>query len=461
VDRRGTPLALLREFRDNPDAMFVLWKDHTSVEEAGEINRTARTWGGEDFTRYVGGVYSSEWFWAKMLHILRRDEKVRKAAYSWMEHCDWVPALLTGVTDVHEVKRSRCAAGHKALWNEKFGGLPSGEFLAKLDPLLSGIRDRLYRDTHTADVKAGNLSAEWAARLGLSTAVVVGTGAFDAHMGAVGAGITPFTMTKVIGTSTCDMVVVPLREYQDKLIRGICGQVDGSVVPGMLGLEAGQSAFGDVYAWFKEVLLWPVRNLLPKTAQKKFLDDIDAKSIPLLAQKAAKIPPAESLAVAVDWINGRRTPFADQALKGAITGLNLGTDAAHIFKALVEATAFGAKKIVECFENGGVPIREVIAIGGVARKSSFAMQVLADVLNRKIRIAESEQACALGAAIFASVAAGIHKDAEAAQKCMASGIEKDYLPRPRYVPVYQDLYGKYSRAGEFIEAETARERKGK
>jgi L-ribulokinase len=460
VDRQGTPLALLPAFRENPNAMFVLWKDHTSVKEAEEINRTARTWGGEDFTKYIGGVYSSEWFWAKMLHVIRQDEKVRRAAYSWVENCDWIPAMLTGVSDVHTVKRSRCAAGHKAMWHRNFSGLPSQEFLSKIDPLLSGMRERLFRDTYTSDVKAGNLCAEWAARLGLSTDVAVGVGAFDAHMGAVGVGIKPFTMTKVIGTSTCDMVVVPLKEYEDKLIRGICGQVDGSVVPGMLGLEAGQSAFGDVYAWFKEVLLWPSRNLLSGAARKKLVEELDRKIIPALAEKAAKIPPGESSVVAVDWINGRRTPFANQALKGAITGINIGTDAAQLFKALVESTAFGAKKIVECFESGGVPIREVIAIGGVARKSPFAMQVLADVLNRKIRIAESEQACALGAAIFAAVASGVHRDVAAAQKCMASGIEKEFLPRPKQVAGYQTLYAKYGRAGEFIEAETLKERRG-
>jgi len=460
VDRQGTPLALLPQFRENPNAMFVLWKDHTSVREAEEINQAARTWGGEDFTKYVGGVYSSEWFWAKMLHIIRQDEKVRKAAYSWMENCDWVPALLTGVTDVHAVKRSRCAAGHKAMWHKNFGGLPSQDFLDKIDPLLSGMRERLFTDTFTSDVKAGNLSPEWATRLGLSTDVAVGVGAFDAHMGAVGVGIKPFTMTKVIGTSTCDMVVVPLQAYEDKLIRGICGQVDGSVVPGMLGLEAGQSAFGDVYAWFKEVLLWPARNLLSGKAREKLVEELDKKIIPSLAEKAAKIPLDESLVVAVDWINGRRTPYANQALKGAITGISIGSGAAHLFKALVESTAFGAKKIVECFESGGVPIREVIAIGGVARKSPFAMQVLADVLDRKIRIAESEQACALGAAIFAAVASGVHQDVAAAQKAMRSGIEKEFLPRLKQAAAYQTLYAKYSRAGEFIEAETLNERMG-
>lgn len=448
VTREGTPLALLPEFKNNPNAMFVLWKDHTAVREADEINALAHGWGGPDYTKYSGGTYSSEWFFAKMLHLLREDEKVRKAAYSWLENCDWIPALLCGIKDVHQVKRSRCAAGHKAMWHREFNGLPSQEFLSKLDPLLDGIRDRLYNETFTSEVKAGSLCPEWAKRLGLEEGIAVSVGAFDAHMGAVGAGIKPFVMTKVVGTSTCDMMAVPLKEYENKLIPGICGQVDGSVVPGMLGLEAGQSAFGDVYAWFRDIILWPARNLLKKTPP-----DLENDIIPALSRQAAAIPLEESSVLAVDWINGRRTPYADQNLKGALTGLSIGTSAPEIFKALVEATAFGSRKILERFEEEGVPIREVIAIGGVAKKSPFVMQVMADVLNRKIRVAESEQACALGAAIFASVAAGLYPSVEKAQERLASGIEREYAPRPREAETYGMLYGKYSRTGAFIEKE--------
>ena len=262
VDKKGSPLALTPGFEENPNAMFILWKDHTSVKEAAEINHLARTWGGIDFTKYVGGVYSSEWFWAKILHVLREDEKVRAAAFSWMEHCDWIPALLTGQQDILTWKRSRCAAGHKAMWHASFDGLPAEEFLAKIDPLLKGLRDRLYKETYTSDEPFGTLSPKWAKRLGLSEKVVVGVGAFDAHMGAVGGEIEPYILTKIIGTSTCDMLIAPVDEFGDKLVRGICGQVDGSIIPGMLGMEAGQSCVGDVYAWFKDLLLWPVANIL-------------------------------------------------------------------------------------------------------------------------------------------------------------------------------------------------------
>ncbi len=453
VDKNCVPLALLEEFKDNPNAMFVLWKDHTAVEEAARINEYARTWGGTDFTKYVGGVYSSEWFWAKILHILRNDPKVREAAFSWVEHCDWISALLTGGKDPLSIKRSRCAAGHKAMWHESFGGLPSEEFLVGVDPLLTGLRARLYRDTFTADIPCGNLCAEWAGRLGLQPGVVVGVGSFDAHMGAVGGGIEPYILTKIIGTSTCDMLTAPTKEIGDKLISGICGQVDGSIIPGMLGMEAGQSCVGDVYAWFRDLLLWPIRNLssIGEGISDKTIENIRHRIIPELSAAAARIPPGDSDLTALDWLNGRRTPYANQRLQAAIAGLNLGSDAPRLFRALVEATAFGAKKIVDRFEEEGIPIKGVIALGGVAKKAPFVMQVHADVLNMPLRVARSEQACALGAAMCASVAAGIHPSMEAAQKAMGKGFEREYRPIAENVEKYRSLYIRYSELGGFIE----------
>jgi L-ribulokinase len=261
VDKKGTPLAMTPGFEENPDAMFVLWKDHTAVEEAAEINQLAKTWGGEDFTKYEGGIYSSEWFWSKILHIVRRNPKIQKTAFSWLEHCDWMGALLTGNTDPLTLKRSRCAAGHKAMWHASWNGLPSEDFLNRLDPKLTGLRERLYTETFTSDVPAGTLCAEWASRLGLRKDVQIAVGAFDAHLGAVGAEIKPYTLCKVMGTSTCDMLIAPMHEMGDRLVRGICGQVDGSIIPGMLGMEAGQSAFGDIYAWFRDILMWPLRTM--------------------------------------------------------------------------------------------------------------------------------------------------------------------------------------------------------
>ena len=459
VDKEGIPLSLKPEFADDPDAMFILWKDHTSVKEASEINSLARNWGGIDFTKYEGGVYSSEWFWAKILHVIRNSEKVRRNAFSWVEHCDWIPALLTGKTDPLLLKRSRCAAGHKAMWHNDFDGLPEERFLARLDPLLVGLRGRLFRETFTCDVCVGNLSEEWAKRLGLSANVKVGAGAFDAHLGAIGGEISPYQLIKVMGTSTCDMLVVPLKEFGNKLVAGICGQVDGSIIPGMLGLEAGQSAFGDVYAWFGKLLMWPVNEIisgmkwLDEPAKERIRRETAERLIDELSRKAESVDDDETSLIALDWLNGRRTPFANQELKGAIAGLSLGSDAPRIFKSLVEATAFGSRMINDRFVSEGMRIDCVIAVGGVAKKNPFVMQIVADVLNMPIRVASSDQTCALGSAMAASVVAGVHKDIPSAQKAMGGGFEKEYKPIPSRAEKYEYLYHKYKKLGSFVENE--------
>lgn len=446
VNRDGTPLSLLPEFEENPNGMFILWKDHTANAEAEEINTLAHNW-PVNYTKYVGGIYSSEWFWSKILHTLRVDEEIRKNAFSWVEHCDWISAELTGITDPLTMKRSRCAAGHKALWHQEFDGLPSNEFFTKLDPLLDGLRDRLFMETETSDRPMGTISKKWAGKLGIPTNVIIGVGAFDAHMGAVGALIESYSLCKVIGTSTCDMLVAPNDEAGHLLIKGICGQVDGSIVPGMLGMEAGQSAFGDIYAWFAKLIITPVRSLLGDEAAT----ELSQKLLPHLAEQAALLPVTENDIIAIDWHNGRRTPDAKHTLKGAILGLNLASDSAKIFKSLVEATAFGSKSIVERFRSEGVPIHEVIAIGGVAKKSPFVMQTLADILNMPIKVAASEQACALGAAMFAAVASGVHESLQEAQQAMNSGFDTVYQPRPEIAKIYQKLYQKYVQSGAFID----------
>ncbi len=457
VDREGVPLSMKPGFENDPDAMFVLWKDHTAVKEAAEINDKARTWGGIDFTKFEGGIYSSEWFWAKILHVLRSSKKVRENAFSWVEHCDWIPAILTGNTDPLKLKRGRCSAGHKAMWHEEFGGLPDEKFLKKLDPVLSGLREHLYTETYTCDVAVGTISAEWAKKLGLPTDVRVGAGAFDAHLGAVGGEIKPYQLVKVMGTSTCDMIVSPVNESGDKLVAGICGQVDGSIVPGMLGLEAGQSAFGDIYAWFSKLLLWPVNEVIAKmswldeTTRDRIATETADRIIAELSRQAESITEEETSVIALDWLNGRRTPDANQALKGAIAGLSLGSDAPRIFKALVEATAFGSRMINDRFVSEGVRIDGVIAIGGVAKKSPFVMQIVSDVLNMPIKVAKSDQTCALGSAMAASVVAGIHKDIPAAQKAMGGGFEREYKPDPARAKKYEELFKKYKKLGSFIE----------
>lgn len=454
LDKNGMPLSLLPEFSDNPNAMFVLWKDHTAVKEAGEINDLSKRW-ETDFTAYSGSIYSAEWVWAKMLHLLRVDPSIRKSAYSWVEHCDWMPALLTGNVLPENIRRSRCAAGHKAMWCERWGGLPSSDFFTTLDPLLDIFKGHLYQSTYTSDTCAGYLSEEWAARLGLSIRVAVGVGALDCHMGAVGAGISEKTFVRVMGTSTCDVMVASYDEIKNSQISGICGQVDGSVIPGMVGLEAGQSAFGDVYAWFKDVLLWPLKNILPSVYSEEEAENIvrllDRRILPSLTEEAGKIPVSESIPVSVDWLNGRRTPDANQNVTGLISGLTLGTSAPLLFKSLVEATAFGSKSIVDCFLKQQVQIESITAIGGISLKSPFVMQTLANVLNMPIKVARSEQACALGAAMFAAVAAGVYSRIEEAQQVMGKGFATQYDPDEDIHRQYLPLYQKYLDLGHFIE----------
>ena len=445
INRQGIPLSLLPDFSSNPDAMFVLWKDHTAVREADEINHLAAVW-KTDYTRYEGGIYSSEWVWAKILQVLRHDASLRKEAWSWAEHCDWMPALITGNTCPETMKRSRCAAGHKAMWHTDWGGLPDQQFLSTLDPLFEGIRERLYTETQTSDQVAGLLTPEWAKKLGLPSGIKVGVGAFDAHMGAVGGEVEDHAFVRIMGTSTCDIMTASYEEIGDRLIPGICGQVDGYVIPGKIGLEAGQSAFGDVYAWFKSLLAWPLQDLEDEALSEK----IENRILQRLAEEAALLP-LESSEFATDWINGRRTPDANQWVKGTLSGITLGTTAPMVFKSLVEATAFGSKAIVDRFLQNGIRIDRIIALGGVAKKSPYVMQTLSDVLNMPIRIAASDQTCALGAAMFAAVNAGIHPSLEKAQKAMGKGFEKEYTPNSERAAQYQTLFFRYLKLGKITE----------
>lgn len=460
VDSSGSPLAMHSSFEKNPDAMFVLWKDHTATREAAEINEHASRF-ETNYLQYVGGIYSSEWFWAKLLHVLREDDSVRKACFSWVEHCDWIPFLLTGGRDAMHLKRGVCSAGHKALWARQFGGLPPDTFFSSLDPLLKGFSQRMSNETYTSDHAAGTLSTEWATRLGLTTEVVVGIGAFDCHMGAVGGQIEPYYLSKVMGTSTCDMMVVPREDMQDRLVHGICGQVEGSIIPGMIGLEAGQSAFGDTYAWFKDLLMWPVNSLLDRSSlvsaelARRLRDDMEDKVIPSLTEAAKKIPLSEDGELAIDWLNGRRTPDADQLLRGAMIGMSLGSDAPRLFKAWVEATCFGARAIVERIVDEGLPIKGLLGLGGVARKSPYIMQVMADVMNKPIRIHRSEQTCALGAAMFAATAAKLYPCVEEAMSAMGQGFDMEFHPDRSRVDLYSKRYNQYRAIGRTLENHTA------
>ena len=449
VDKTGTPLALHPDFTNDPDAMFLLWKDHSSLKETAQINAHAKKF-KPDYLRYVGGIYSSEWYWSKLLHILRNNSLIRKHAVSFVEHCDWMPFLLTGGKDISHMKRSVCTAGHKALWAEDWGGYPPDEFFSSLDPVLTGFASSLPAQTHTADQQAGMISEEWAANLGLGKNVVIGIGAMDAHMAAVGGQIEPYFLSKVMGTSTCDMLVAPINDMKGKYVHGICGSVNGSIIPGMTGLEAGQSAFGDVYAWLRNLLSWPLRNLLEE-ADTIYMDKVIGKIIPELSRQAAMLDFNAESVLSLDWFNGRRTPDANAMLKASITGLSLGTDAPEVFRSLAEATCFGAKAIVDRFIEQGISVKGLIGIGGVAKKSDFIMQMMADVLNIPIKVNQSEQSAALGAAMFAATVGGIYSKVQDAMLPMGKGFEKPFFPHPGKNKLYETRYRKYLEMGKFVE----------
>jgi L-ribulokinase len=425
VDNHGTPLAMLKPFKGNPNAAVWLWKDHTGYAEAAEITTLAKEQHPEYLAR-CGGIYSSEWFFSKVLHCLRVDKKVYDAAYTWVEHADWIPAVLTGRNHPPRIRRCRCAAGHKAMFADDWGGYPARDFLVRLDPKLGRLRDTLPNKTFTIADKAGDLTAEWAKKLGLPAGIAVAIGAFDAHLGGVGTGISKGTLSKIIGTSTCDMAVWPNTERLPD-IPGICGIVNGSILPGYWGLEAGQSAVGDIFLWY-------VNYVQPGGRQVKYAD---------LEKGAAGLRPGQSGLLALDWNNGNRTILVDQRLTGLLLGQTLHTQPEEIYRALVEATAFGALTIINRFEEYGVQIKQIVNCGGIAEKSPMVMQIYADVTGREMKISRSAQTCALGTAIAAAVVGGAHKNYTAAQRSMCGLKPTTFKPNKANYKVYQPLYGLY------------------
>ena len=449
-DKDGMPLSMSEEFKEDPDAMFILWKDHTSVREAEEINRVAHS-NDIDYTKYLGGVYSTEWFWAKALHTIRKNKKVKEKVWTVIEHCDWITALLCGNTNPNTIKRSRCAAGHKCMWHKSWNGYPPREFFDKFDSKLGDIRETLGNETYSTETIEGYLTKEWADKLGLKENILVCVGAYDSHIGAVGGLVDVGVLVKSIGTSTCDVTIgnLPKKGETEKAVKGICGQVDSSVLDGYIGYEAGQSAYGDYYSWFRNLLTWTYKNMSKNTEEENEI--FEKKILPELEKEASKIITTEDSPVATDWINGRRTPFANQNLKATIFGMYLGIDAPMFMKMLLESTAYGAKAIIECFEDGGIEIKKVMAIGGVARKSKLGMQILADVTNREIYVTKDDQAPAIGAAVFAAKAYGLYENVFEAQKSISAGIERVHKPIKENVKIYEKLYKKYKEIGNFTE----------
>ena len=425
VDAHGQPLAFHKKFANNPDAMAWLWKDHTSVAEAAQITALAKKLRPQ-FLAKCGGIYSSEWFWSKILRCLHVAPAVFNAAHSWIELADFVPAALTGTQHPDTFVAGVCAAGHKAMWNEKWGGYPDKQFLAKLNPRLGALRDRLTPRVQCVDQAVGGLTADWARRTGLDAGIPVAVGAFDAHLGAVGSGVAPGALVKIIGTSTCDIAICSNgKKLAD--VPGLCGIVDGSVLPGYFGLEAGQSAVGDIFNWF-------VNYLQPGGK---------AGTHEALTEAAAKLKPGESGLLALDWNNGNRTILVDQRLTGLLVGQTLYTTPGEIYRTLIEATAFGALTIINRFEEYGVKIDQVINCGGIAEKNPVVMQIYADVTGRPMKISRSAQTCALGSAVAAAVVAGAHKNFSSAQKAMTGLKPRVFKPNAKAHAVYRELYAVY------------------
>ncbi|TWP24481.1 ribulokinase [Apibacter muscae] len=451
VDKEGTPLSLRPDFAENPNGMFILWKDHTGIEECDHINEFSQKW-HTDYTKYAGGGgnYSAEHFWAKALHVFKTDPDVRKVGHSFVDACDWLSNVIVGINKPEELKRNICTAGFKVLWNKEWGGYPPNEYFKALDPVLDGLVNTFSKEVYTCVEPIGHLTEEWANRLGLTTNVIVAAGNIDAHAGGIGAGVKNKAIVQIIGTSTCDIIVGP-KSNGDRLIPGISGQADDSIIPGMIGYEAGQSVYGDYYAWFKKVLMWPLREIFAKTTlvdeetKQKVIDEVYAEMIPALAEQAKLIPTKDSHIIATDWINGRRTPNVDYTQKGTITGLALSSSTPLIYKAIVEATAYGSRAIVEQFINNGIEIEEIIAVGGISQKSPYVMQVLSDVLGMPIKVIATREACALGVAMCASVAAGIYPKLEIAQEKMGMGISTVYTPNPDNHAHYNNEYKKYKK----------------
>jgi L-ribulokinase len=426
VDATGQPLAFQKKYAKNPAALAWLWKDHTGIAETGEITTLARKIRPQYLAK-CGGTYSSEWFWSKILKCRRSAPEVFDAAHAWVELADYVPAALTGTEHPSQFIAGVCAAGHKAMWNADWDGYPDKKFLAKLDPKLGQLRDRLTTRVYSVNHAVGGLTPAWAKKTGLVAGIPVAVGAFDAHLGAIGSGVAPGTLVKIIGTSTCDIAIAAnTKKLAD--IPGLCGIVDGSVLPGYYGLEAGQSAVGDIFNWW-------VDYIQPGGKEPLSHRDLDAA--------AAKLQPGESGVLALDWNNGNRTILVDQQLTGLLLGQTLYTTPVEIYRALVEATAFGALTIINRFEEYGVKISQVVNCGGIAEKSPLTMQIYADVTGRPMKISRSAQTCALGSAIAAAVVAGAHKDFAAAQKKKTGLKPAVYHPDPKAHAVYKELYVLY------------------
>lgn len=437
VDHTGRPLALQSEFAEDPDAMVILWKDRSAVRESGEITSAAENYQEADLLAYCGRQYSPEWFWAKILHTIRTNQRVAESATSWLEHSDWFPALLCGITSMSEIKRNRCAAAHKALWHRSWGGFPAKEFFHTIDPALRAVRETLPDYTAPSNSVAGYLTAEWAERTGLPVGIPVGVSLFDAHSAAIGAGVRPGTVSKVIGTSSAEMIVADPATVADAALSGIESQAQGSIIPELIGIEAGQPAYGDLFEWFSGMIATEIQAY----TGVRSVDPHDITAA--LSKRAASRRPKPTDPVTTDWINGRRAPFSNGSAKTAIEGIMLASDATALFASLVQGVAFGTRAIHDYLESQGITIQETRAVGGIPQKAPYVVQTLADVLNTPVGVSSTPHASARGAAIMAAVVAGMYKTTTDAIDALSAPVQQTYTPISSNAQVLDRLYRRY------------------
>lgn len=432
VKADGTPLCFLPEWRNNPHAWVKLWKHHAAQPEADKINQVARERGEPWLARY-GGKISSEWFFSKTLQILDEAPEVYAAADRLIEAADWVIWQLCG-----QEKRNLCTAGYKAIWS-KSEGYPSNAFFAALDPRLENVVDtKLSRRLYALGEKAGGLTPQAAQWTGLRPGTAVAIANVDAHVTVPAATVvTPGRMVMIMGTSICHMVL----GTEVHMVEGMCGVVEDGIIPGYFGYEAGQSGVGDIFAWFVD------NGVPPEYHEQARRRGVDLHQ--LLEEEAAKLRPGESGLLALDWWNGNRSVLVDADLEGLLLGMTLATKAPEIYRALIEATAFGTRVIIEAFDHSGVAVDELVAAGGLPERNKLLMQIFADVTGREIKLVASPQAPALGSAMHAAVAAGPEAGGyrtivEAAEK-MAYLKDEMYRPIPEHRPVYDQLFAEYVR----------------
>ncbi len=449
VDKSGTPLGLLPEFERDPDAQLTLWKDRSAWAEADEITERLQNRTDYDYLEYCGGSYSAEWYWAKALRTMRKNTAVAESTYTWVEHADWFPALLTDQTAPRSLVRSRCAAAHKALWHSRYGGYPAADVFAEIDPALATLRRTLPDYSYTADNVCGGLSNEWAGILGLESGIKVACGVFDAHSGALGAGVGRGTAVKVIGTSSSEMIVADPADLGNRAVPGVESQAEGSMIPELIGLEAGQPAFGDILEWFAELLAYGAASR--SGSSRRSSEDATSHVLARLSKEAAERTDERYDPVTLDWFNGRRAPFANNQVSGLIGRLSLGTDAVSLFASLVKGLAFGTRRIHEHLRTYRVPVEAIIAVGGIPRKSPYVVQTLADVLGTDIFVCETDHASARGAAILAAAAGGQYGTVAEAVENMRSPFARTYSPNADRRPALNEQYALYCQLAEAVD----------